>query len=134
MDFFIFASEQWMLFALLAVLIYAFFMNERVRGGTMVTTAQLVALVNTKDAKVVDLRDAKDFKTGCIVDSINIPFSQVDRRMAEISSDKPIVLVDKIGQHTGSIGSKLKKAGIEVYRLGGGIEEWKNSNLPLVKG
>jgi len=134
MDFFIFASEQWMLFGLLAVLVYAFFLNKRVLDGPTVSTAQLVTLVNTKNAMVVDLRDAKDFKSGCIVDAVNIPFSQVERRKTEIKTDVPVVLVDKIGQHAGSVGAKLKKEGFDVYRLGGGMEEWKNSNLPLVKG
>ncbi|MEQ3697556.1 MAG: rhodanese-like domain-containing protein [Pseudomonadales bacterium] len=134
--FFIFISQQWMLVSALLVLIYLFAMNERNRGGTVINHHQLTTLVNSRDAVVVDLRDKKERKAGFIVDSKHISFSQFDAKMAELEQDKdkPIILVDKMGQHTGSVGNKLKKAGFEVFRLNGGIAEWKNSNLPLVKG
>ena len=134
--FFFFISQQWMLVSALLVLVYLFAMNERNRGGTLVNHHQLVSLVNTRDAVVVDLRDKKERKAGHIVDSMHISFSQFDSKMAELEAVKsrPIILVDKMGQHTGSVGNKLKKAGFEVFRLNGGIAEWKSSNLPLVKG
>jgi len=135
-NFFIFISEQWMLVSLLLVLFYVFAMNERKRGGTLVNHHQLVSLVNSEDAVVVDLREKKERKTGYIVDSVTVPFSMFDRKVSELEvhKEKPLILVDKMGQHTGSVGVKMKKMGFNIYRLDGGMLEWKNANLPVIKG
>jgi len=43
-------------------------------------------------------------------------------------------LVCKIGQHASAAGSQLIKEGFsDVRRLSGGMAEWLNANLPLVK-
>ena len=135
-NFFSFISEQWLLVSVLMVFIYLFAMNERKRGGELVNHHKLVQLVNSQDAVVVDLREKKERKTGYIVDSVHLPYTTLDRKMSELEANKakPIVLVDKMGQFTGAAGTKLKKEGYTIYRLDGGMLEWKNSNLPVIKG
>ncbi len=135
-NFFIFISDQWMLVSVLMVLIYLFAMNERKRGGELINHHKLVQLVNAQDAVVVDLREKKERKSGYIVDSVHLPYTALDRKMTELEAEKakPIVLVDKMGQFTGAAGTKLKKEGFNIYRLDGGMLEWKNSNLPVIKG
>ena len=40
-----------------------------------------------------------------------------------------------MGQHAGSAGTLLRKNGfVDVARLQGGVTEWRNQNLPVVKG
>ncbi|MEM9624393.1 MAG: rhodanese-like domain-containing protein [Pseudomonadota bacterium] len=40
----------------------------------------------------------------------------------------------KMGQHSGSAGTLLKKKGFaNVSRLKGGIAEWRGQSLPVVK-
>ena len=40
-----------------------------------------------------------------------------------------------MGQHSGMAGTLLRKAGFQnVARLQGGVTEWRNQNLPVVKG
>ncbi len=52
----------------------------------------------------------------------------------EKHKEKPLVLVCKMGQHSGAIGKKLAAQGFTgVRRMSGGMMEWQNSNLPLVK-
>jgi len=47
--------------------------------------------------------------------------------------DKPIVLVCKMGQHSGAAGKQLKAAKYgHVYKMTGGMMEWGNLQLPLV--
>lgn len=120
-----------------AALLGLFISNEMRRGGRSVTAQQLVNMVNNEDAVVIDVRDSKEFEAGHIVDAINIPHTALESRMNEIDKykDKPLVLTCKMGQHSGAAGTVLRKAGFEhVARLTGGVLEWRNQNLPVVKG
>jgi rhodanese-related sulfurtransferase len=133
---FAFISNHPFLVGAFAVLLALFIRNEMSRGGAAVSAQELVQLVNNENAVVVDLRDKAEFDAGHIVDAINIPFAVIETRMDELNpyKGKPIVLACKMGQHSGSAGTQLRKAGFEqVSRLRGGIADWRAQNLPVVK-
>ena len=114
----------------------AFFINESRQGGAKVSPSELVGLVNRNDASVLDLRDLKDYNLGHIAGSKSFPASSFDARVGELEGlkNKTLVLVCKMGQHSGPLGKKLKALGFEdIRRLAGGMAEWTASNLPLVK-
>ena len=114
----------------------AFFINESRQGGAKVSPSELVGLVNRNDASVLDLRDLKDYNLGHIAGSKSFPASSFDVRVGELegSKKKTLVLVCKMGQHSGPVGKKLKALGFEdIRRLAGGMAEWTASNLPIVK-
>lgn len=131
-----FIVNHFILVSVFVFLLIAFFVNEGKQGGAAISTSSLVTMVNRDDAMVVDIRDNKDFKAGHIAGATNIPHSAIDARMGELKpyQEKPIVLVCKMGQHSGSVGRKLKAGGFtNVRRLSGGMTEWSASNLPVVK-
>ncbi|PCJ22358.1 MAG: sulfurtransferase [SAR86 cluster bacterium] len=104
-------------------------------GSKGVGPQGVVKLINRSDAIVVDVRDKKEFEAGHIVDSINIPFLKLDQRITELKKlkDKPVVVVCKMGQQSGDAAKKLQEAGhVEVFKLAGGIAEWRSQSLPLV--
>jgi rhodanese-related sulfurtransferase len=118
------------------LLLTALLALENRRSGKSVTSQQLTNLVNAAGAVVVDVRDAKEFRDGHITDSRNIPYSQLQDKISELSTfkDKPVILVCKMGQHAGAAGRMLTKAGFtDVRRLSGGIATWTADRLPLVK-
>lgn len=120
-------------FVLLLVL---FIRNETLRGGQSVSAQQLVDLVNRENALVLDVRDKKEFDAGHIVDSVNIPYAALQSRLSELAEhrSRPVVVACKMGQHSGAAGTLLRKNGFEhVRRLTGGVTEWRNQNLPVVK-
>lgn len=135
MDFFIFISEQWVLVSILVLLIYAFVFTERVKGGKPASAHEVTRLLNSDQAVLVDIREPKEFSEGHVTNAINIPFAKLDSRMTELEKHrgKLVVIADKIGQHAGAAGKKLRKAGFEVRRLQGGMAEWSSQGLPLVK-
>jgi rhodanese-related sulfurtransferase len=105
-------------------------------GSSSVGPQQAVMLINRKDAVVVDIREKKEFDAGHIVDSINIPLLKMKQRITELQKhkEKPVVVVCKLGQQSGDVAKTLQAAGhAEVYRLAGGITEWKAQSLPLVQ-
>ncbi len=134
-DFFIFISEQFVLVSVLLVLIYLFILNEKRRGGKTLSCNQLTQLLNKDEAVLVDIRDAADYNTGHIVNAVHMPFNKVNDRWEELlpHKDKQVVLVDKMGQHTGAAGNILRSKEFQVCRLGGGMMEWQGQNLPVVK-
>lgn len=136
MEFFDFISEQWVLVSVFMVLIYLFAINERIKSGKPISPHVVTRMINTDEAVLVDIRDAKEFKVGHIAGAINIPHIKLMDRLAELEPhrDKAIIVADKVGQQSGAIGRKLQQKEFNVLRLTGGMMEWRNQNLPVVKG
>ncbi len=136
MEIFIFVSEQWLLITLLAALIGVFFVTEQSKSGKSLGSSELVRLINNDEAVVVDVRSAAEFEAGHIHGALSIPHLKLASRIAELEKnrDKIIVVVDKIGQHSGAAGKALSSKEFNVRRLSGGISEWQGSSLPLVQG
>jgi rhodanese-related sulfurtransferase len=134
-NFLAFITQEWLLVGLLAAFIAVYFFTERIKSGLPISTHELTSLVNTEKAVIVDLRPITEFKLGHLVDSINIPYEKINSDIANLEKykTKVIILIDKMGQHAGTIGNKLKKQGFDVRRLSGGISEWQAQNLPLIK-
>ena len=124
------------LVGLVVVLLMLFIRNELVRGGPAITTQEVVSLVNQEEAVILDVRPKEDFGEGHIVGAINIPYDKLDDRYSELNrfKEKALVVVCKMGQHSGAAGTLLKKQGFErVSRLKGGILEWRGQNLPVTR-
>lgn len=132
-----FVGNHPILVGIFAVLLTLFIRNETQRGGRGVSPQELVNLVNKEGAVVIDVRDSKEFAAGHIVDAVNVPHTALEGRLAELEKykEKPVTIVCKMGQHAGTAGAMLRKAGFaSVSRLSGGMTEWRNQNLPVVKG
>lgn len=130
-----FLTQQWILVSALLVCIILLIKHESKRGGPTLSPQQVVNKVNSDGAVIVDLREPKEYKAGHIVDAINIPHAKLADKMSELESyrNKPLILVCKMGQHSGAAGKTLRAKGFEdVSRLSGGMMEWSNSQLPLV--
>ena len=133
---FTFITNHPFLVGTFALLLALFIRNETQRGGRSVSAQQLVDLVNREDAVVLDLRDRKEFDAGHIVDSVNIPYASLESRLNDLEKyrERPLVIACKMGQHAGAAGTMLRKKGFaNVSRLTGGIAEWRNQNLPVVR-
>lgn len=135
-NFIIFVAEQWLLVSLLLALVVVYFWTEGRRSGVTLSVHSATRLINKGEAIVVDLRDAKEFQAGHIVDSLSIPHNKLAEQLPQLEShrNKTLILVDKMGQHAGAAGRTLKAKGFTVNRLQGGISEWQAQSLPLVKG
>ncbi len=131
-----FVVQQWLLVTALVVAVVLLFRHESRRSGATLSPQQAISLVNSEDGLFLDLRDSADYGRGHIVDALNIPAAKIDARIAELQGyrEKPVVLVCKMGQHSGAVGKKLGEQGFSrVYRMTGGMMEWGNMQLPLVK-
>lgn len=131
-----FLAGQWVLVSALLVTVAMLLFHESRRAGRSISPQQAAQLINREEAVVVDLRDATEFRKGHVVGSLNIPYASLKQRMAELDAyrERPIVLICRLGQHTGTAGKLLSAAGFDkVYRVGGGIAEWQHQQMPLHK-
>ncbi|ANC00702.1 MULTISPECIES: rhodanese-like domain-containing protein [Pseudomonas] len=130
-----FATDHFILVAIFFVLLILLLVNEIRRGGQSLSNGQLTALVNAEKGVVIDIRPSKEYSAGHIVGALNIPQDKVIGRIAELEKhkEKTLIIVDAMGQQSGTICRELLKAGFTAAKLSGGVSSWKADNLPLVK-
>ena len=131
-----FIGNHLLLSAMWVITLGAIMMYHQRTGASSVGPQKAVMLINRQGAVVVDVREKKEFDTGHIVDSINIPLAKLKQRLSELRKhkEKPIVVVCKLGQHSSDAAKTLQESDYaEVFRLSGGLTEWKAQSLPLVQ-
>jgi rhodanese-related sulfurtransferase len=106
-------------------------------SGKEVDTLVAVQLINYKEALVLDVREASEYEGGHVPNSKHIPADKLEQRLSELEKfkDKPIVLIHRSGvRSTGKAGVTLRSHGFTlVHDLTGGIDAWRQGNLPIVK-
>ncbi|MAD47126.1 MAG: sulfurtransferase [Oceanospirillaceae bacterium] len=130
-----FVANHWWLVGIWGAFLLALLWDNNRRSGLSVSTSQATMMANNEDAVFVDIRDAKDFSAGHIANAVNIPFATLTSRMSELDKykDKPLILVCKSGQTVNMAGKTLREKGFNAVRMSGGMMEWNNQNLPVVR-
>ena len=122
--------------AILAVLAIVIEMRQRARGGTSVGTNDAVRLANG-GAVLLDVRDAKDYEAGHIIEARNIPAAEIASRAESLKKykEKPVIVYCDGGFASAGAARALRASGFtKVVTLNGGLNSWRQENLPLVKG
>ncbi len=101
-----------------------------------ITPQDLMKKIQAGEAiSLIDLRNEPDYATEHIADSQNIPLSNISAFLGKLDKNKPCVFIDYTADATtlNSIASFLSSNGYKnIYYLGGGFAEWKNSFSPTV--
>ena len=131
----IFAEQEFVLVIGFVVLIFLFMRHESAKGGQKLSCQEVVLAVNAGEAVLLDVRETKDFETGHLVDALNIPHNKLEKSIKKLDKhrQKRIIVIDAMGQHAGAVVKKLAEQGFEAVRMGGGISQWQQDGLPLVK-
>ncbi len=87
--------------------------------GTKELTEQekLDKILKEKNYIVLDVRYDYEYSEGHVVNSINIPYDQIDENV-DLDKNKPILVYCKSGKRSSIAYDKLKELGYEVYNLG----------------
>jgi len=107
-----------------------------VRPGHEVGPIEAVQLINRRDAVVLDVRDAADYKSGHITNARHMPEGEIDSRMKELEKvkSKPIIVSCARGNRSVTVANRLRALGFaEVVSLRGGLAAWQQANMPLEK-
>ena len=122
--------------AILAVLAIVIEMRQRARGASSIGTADAVRLQNS-GALVLDVRDGKDYEAGHIIEARHIPAAEIASRAESLKKfkEKPVIVYCDGGFTSAGAAKQLRAAGFnKVVTLSGGLNNWRQENLPLVKG
>jgi rhodanese-related sulfurtransferase/predicted transcriptional regulator len=82
---------------------------------------------------VIDTRPAEEFAAGHLPGAINLPLSELKRRLRELPRDQEIVAYCR-GQYcvlSYEAVWQLRKRGFRAFRLEDGYPEWKAAGLPV---
>jgi rhodanese-related sulfurtransferase len=104
--------------------------------GREVGVAEAVQLINRKDAVIVDVREANEFKGGHIPYARNIPVDRINERGKELEKlkTKPLLLVCQTGSRSGQACAGLLKDGFaQAVALSGGMAAWQQAGMPVEK-
>jgi rhodanese-related sulfurtransferase len=122
--------------AILAVLALVFEFRQRARGSNAVTAADAVRLANS-GALLLDVRASADYEAGHIIEARNLPAAELAAKAETLKKykEKPVIVYCENGAASGAAAGTLRAAGFtKVVTLRGGLQSWRQENLPLVKG
>ena len=110
--------------------------SRLMKPGQEVGPIEAVQLINRRDAVVLDVRDAAEYKSGHITNARHLPEGEIDARMKELErvKSKPIIVSCARGNRSLTVANRLRKLGFaEVFSLRGGLAAWQQANMPLEK-
>ena len=74
---------------------------------------------------LLDVRTKEEYSTEIIPGAINIPLSDLKKRMTELDKSKTLIVHDQSGDKSNTASDALAKQGFIVYNMPGGIDAWK---------
>jgi thioredoxin len=93
---------------------------------------EVAELLRQGRISMVDTREAAVFNRAHIASAINIPFEEIETRLAELHMlPGPAVLYDRAGDRTKDLAAKLAEQGMPVAFLEGGVLGWEASGFSL---
>lgn len=69
-------------------------------------------------ATLVDVRTPGEYASGHVEGATNIPVDELEGRMSEIASDRPVVVYCRSGARSSRAAAALEARGYEVFDLG----------------
>ena len=122
--------------AILAVLGLVIEFRQRASGSNAVGPADAVRLANS-GALLLDVRDSQEYEAGHIIEARSLPAAELGARAETLKKykEKPVIVYCESGAASGAAARTLRAGGFnKVVTLRGGLQSWRQENLPLVKG
>jgi rhodanese-related sulfurtransferase len=97
-----------------------------------ISRSELLDRLRCGSATVLDVRPEDEFQQGHLPGALNIPLSQLERRLAELPADREVVAYCRGPWCVLSFEAvaALRQRGYQVRRLEDGFPEWKIAGLP----
>jgi hydroxyacylglutathione hydrolase len=98
------------------------------------TPSDVARLLDSGAVSVVDVRGRAEWEAGHLPGVPNVPVGYLAARVAELPSDRPVVVQCQSGARSMIAASVLRANGVRnVANLVGGIEAWRAAGLPIVR-
>jgi rhodanese-related sulfurtransferase/DNA-binding transcriptional ArsR family regulator len=106
---------------------------DRRDGMEPVSRLELMERVKAGIVTVLDVRPEDEFALGHVAGALNIPFGQLEKRLAEIAPDQEVVAYCR-GPYcvlSYEAVALLRARGFNAHRLEDGLPEWRAAGLPV---
>jgi rhodanese-related sulfurtransferase len=134
-----FVEKNWplvLVFVLSGAMLLWPFLQRRLSPAREVGTLDATRLINSENAILLDIREAKEFTGTRLPNALHIPLSELKERGVELAKfvSRPIIVYCDRGMRSTSAAGPLTKLGFtNVQSLRGGLRAWKDAGLPLQK-
>lgn len=120
--------------AAIALSLAVLFSCSRGAAETTISQADLADRIAAQNAPLIlDVRTASEFASGHIPGAVNMPHTELPRRIGELNvdGDREIVVYCEVGGRAEKAASQLRRAGFtEVLHLQGDMRAWRERRLP----
>lgn len=97
-----------------------------------VLPAQAFNLVRSRDAVLIDVREAEEWAEARIPGAIHVPLGELAARLQELPRDRKLILQCRSGNRSRSATELLLQSGFaDVANLDGGIMRWAREGHPV---
>jgi rhodanese-related sulfurtransferase/DNA-binding transcriptional ArsR family regulator len=109
------------------------FLGDR-EGMEPVEEDALVRRVANGDCVVLDVRPAEEYAAGHLASAISMPLEQLERRLAELPRDRPIVAYCRGPYCVLAVNAveALRRHGFDAVRAPEGVQEWRALGLKVI--
>jgi rhodanese-related sulfurtransferase len=84
---------------------------------------------------LLDVREPKEFAAVRAPGAVLLPTSIFIARMAELPSDRPLLVICHTGSRSAAVTGFLARNGrTDVVNVAGGMDAWEKAGLPVRKG
>ena len=97
-----------------------------------IDSVQLSAAIDS-GAKVVDVREPREYAAGHVPGAVNIPMGHLPGRLDEIDRSAPVYVICATGNRSSVMTRVLNGAGFEAFNVAGGTSAWIQSGRPIQK-
>ncbi len=81
----------------------------------------------------VDVRTASEYAAGHVPGAVNVPLDELESRMGDLDSERPVMLICKAGQRAAIAHGLLTGRRSDLHVLEGGTDAWVRAGLPVVR-
>lgn len=82
---------------------------------------------------LLDVRTPEEYAAGHIAGAHNLPLDKVAGWTGELPQDKTIYVICRSGQRSAQASDILKKTGLDVINVGGGMNVWTAAGYPVIQ-
>jgi rhodanese-related sulfurtransferase len=84
---------------------------------------------------LLDVREPAEFAEVRAPDALLVPTSTFMTRVAELPTDRPLLVVCHMGSRSAAVTGYLTRAGrTDVVNVAGGMDAWERAGLPVRRG
>jgi len=101
-----------------------------------ISPTEAVQCMNREKGLVIDVSTKEEFSASHIKTSLSVPLEELEARLQSVAKNKsvPLIMVCESGTRSKRAQALAQKLGYEkVHSLQGGLQAWKEANLPVSK-